>query len=158
MLHNLREIAPTFYLAAPRSWDNHADARSRCGMEDSTPLKKLLYDFFMPLGRRAERRKLGGPAAGTGSACCARSASGWSMAPLKDQLGLLDAQALSPAARHRRGHVRVLPRARRAPAQLYGQTESSAFNAMQDDDEVRLHTVGRPLPGVELASATTARS
>ena len=22
MLHNLREIAPTFYLAAPRSWDN----------------------------------------------------------------------------------------------------------------------------------------
>ena len=25
VLHNLREIAPTFYLAAPRSWDNLAD-------------------------------------------------------------------------------------------------------------------------------------
>ena len=25
VLQNLREIAPTFYLAAPRSWDNHAD-------------------------------------------------------------------------------------------------------------------------------------
>src|SRR3982751_4291150 len=34
--------------------------------------------------------------------------------------------------------------------QLYGQTESSAFNAMQDVNEVRLHTVGRPLPGVEV--------
>ncbi len=34
--------------------------------------------------------------------------------------------------------------------QLYGQTESSAYNAIQGLDEVRLHTVGRPLPGVEL--------
>jgi len=32
--------------------------------------------------------------------------------------------------------------------QLYGQTETSAFNAMHAADEVRLHTVGRPLPGV----------
>lgn len=34
--------------------------------------------------------------------------------------------------------------------QLYGQTESSAFNAIQQPDEVRLHTVGRPLPSVEV--------
>ena len=32
--------------------------------------------------------------------------------------------------------------------QLYGQTETCAFNAMHAADEVRLHTVGRPLPGV----------
>ncbi len=29
VLHNLREIAPTFYLAAPRSWDNLL-TRCRC--------------------------------------------------------------------------------------------------------------------------------
>jgi long-chain acyl-CoA synthetase len=34
--------------------------------------------------------------------------------------------------------------------QLYGQTESSAFNAMHDEGEVQLHTVGKPLPGVEV--------
>src|SRR5690606_27927163 len=34
--------------------------------------------------------------------------------------------------------------------QLYGQTENSAFNAIQAADEVRLHTVGRPLPGIEV--------
>jgi long-chain acyl-CoA synthetase len=34
--------------------------------------------------------------------------------------------------------------------QLYGQTETCAYNAIQGVDEVRLHTVGRPLPGVEL--------
>jgi long-chain acyl-CoA synthetase len=34
--------------------------------------------------------------------------------------------------------------------QLYGQTESSAYNAIQGLDEVRLHTVGRPLPGVDV--------
>jgi long-chain acyl-CoA synthetase len=34
--------------------------------------------------------------------------------------------------------------------QLYGQTESSAYTAMQDVEEVRLHTVGRGLPGVDI--------
>jgi long-chain acyl-CoA synthetase len=34
--------------------------------------------------------------------------------------------------------------------QLYGQTETCAYNAIQGLEEVRLHTVGRPLPGVDL--------
>jgi long-chain acyl-CoA synthetase len=34
--------------------------------------------------------------------------------------------------------------------QLYGQTESAALTAAQPDGEVKLHTVGKPLPGVEI--------
>jgi long-chain acyl-CoA synthetase len=34
--------------------------------------------------------------------------------------------------------------------QIYGQTENSALTSLQGDDEVRLHTVGRPLLGVEV--------
>ena len=36
---------------------------------------------------------------------------------------------------------------------MYGQTENSALNAVQSADEVQLHTVGRPLPGVEIRMA-----
>jgi long-chain acyl-CoA synthetase len=39
VLHDLREIAPTFYLAAPRSWDNMLTT-IQVRMADSTPLKK----------------------------------------------------------------------------------------------------------------------
>ena len=34
--------------------------------------------------------------------------------------------------------------------QFYGQTEISAISAMQAPNEVRLHTVGKPAPGVEI--------
>ncbi|WP_336043330.1 AMP-binding protein, partial [Pseudooceanicola nanhaiensis] len=37
--------------------------------------------------------------------------------------------------------------------QLYGQTENSAINAIQAPGEVRLHTVGKPAPGVEVSIA-----
>ena len=59
VLHNLREIAPTFYLAAPRSWDNML-TMVQVRMEDSTPLKKALYTHFMDAALRIERHKLSG--------------------------------------------------------------------------------------------------
>ena len=37
--------------------------------------------------------------------------------------------------------------------QLYGQTEASVFLTMQDDNDVRSDTVGRPIKGVELKIA-----
>ncbi|WP_164311512.1 long-chain fatty acid--CoA ligase, partial [Streptococcus pneumoniae] len=42
VLQNLREIAPTFYLAAPRSWDNLLTT-IQVRMEDSSWLKRLVY-------------------------------------------------------------------------------------------------------------------
>ncbi|MFX8926244.1 hypothetical protein ABTN20_20860, partial [Acinetobacter baumannii] len=59
VLQNLREIAPTFYLAAPRSWDNLLTT-IQVRMEDSSWLKRLVYKFFMALAISAEKRKLEG--------------------------------------------------------------------------------------------------
>ncbi|MGH6740785.1 MAG: AMP-binding protein, partial [Bradyrhizobium sp.] len=59
VLQNLREIAPTFYLAAPRSWDNLLTA-IQVRIEDSSWLKKRVYEFFMASAIAAEKRKLDG--------------------------------------------------------------------------------------------------
>ena len=63
-------------------------------------------------------------------------------------------------ARHRTGSVWTAdqPRTRfRALGvnlkQLYGQTESCALTAAQDDGAVKLHTVGKPMPGVQIRIA-----
>ncbi|MBE0549567.1 MAG: AMP-binding protein [Rubrivivax sp.] len=150
VMHDLREIAPTFYLAAPRSWDNMLTI-VQVRMEDSTRLKKAVYDFFMNVALGSERAKLEG-----------RTPTRWQRllrplgellvcGPIKDQLGLTRLRYAFTGGEAIGEDTFVFYRALGVGLrQLYGQTESSAFNAMHEEGEVRLHTVGRPLPGVEV--------
>ncbi|MGY3616550.1 AMP-binding protein [Bradyrhizobium sp. USDA 10063] len=52
MMHDFREIAPTFVLFAPRVWEAIA-ADVRAGVMDSSPLKQRLYDVGMKTGLAA---------------------------------------------------------------------------------------------------------
>jgi long-chain acyl-CoA synthetase len=150
VLQNLREIAPTYYLAAPRSWDNML-TQVQVRMEDSTWLKKSLYDFFMANAIASEKRKLAGEAPTTAQKLL-RPVGEWLVTgPIKDQLGMSRLRNAFTGGEAIGEDTFVFYRALGVRLrQLYGQTESSAFNAMQAPDEVRLHTVGRPLPGVEV--------
>lgn len=153
VLHDLREIAPSFYLAAPRSWDNMLTT-VQVRMEDSTRLKKALYDFFMQSAIAAERRKLAGQEPTTGQKLLRPLGEALVMGPIKDQLGLSRLRNAFTGGEAIGEDTFVFYRALGVRLrQLYGQTESSAFNAMQSPDEVRLHTVGRPLPGVAVKIA-----
>jgi long-chain acyl-CoA synthetase len=150
VLQNLREIAPTFYLAAPRSWDNML-TMIQVRMEDSTRLKKAVYDFFMKAALSAERRKLEGGAPTPLERLLRPLGELLVYGPIKDQFGLTRLRNAFTGGEAIGEDTFVFYRALGVKLrQLYGQTESSAFNAMQDVDEVQLHTVGRPLPGVEV--------
>src|SRR5882672_3019400 len=52
MMHDFREIAPTFVLFAPRLWESIA-ADVRASVMDSSPLKQRLYDIGMKAGLSA---------------------------------------------------------------------------------------------------------
>jgi long-chain acyl-CoA synthetase len=52
MMHDFREIAPTFVLFAPRVWESIA-ADVRAGVMDSSPVKQKLYDVGMKAGLAA---------------------------------------------------------------------------------------------------------
>ena len=52
MMHDFREIAPTFVLFAPRLWESIA-ADVRAGVMDSSPLKQKLFDIGMKTGLSA---------------------------------------------------------------------------------------------------------
>jgi long-chain acyl-CoA synthetase len=150
VLHNLREIAPTYYLAAPRSWDNML-TMVQVRMEDSTRLKKALYDFFMKLAIEGERALLDGRQPGGLQRALRRLGEWLVYGPIKDQLGLTRLAHAFTGGEAIGEDTFVFYRALGVQLrQLYGQTESSAFNAMQEPSEVQLHTVGRPLPGVEV--------
>jgi long-chain acyl-CoA synthetase len=150
VLQNLREIAPTFYLAAPRSWDNLLTT-IQVRMEDSSWLKKQVYEFFMALAISAEKRKLEGRQP-TLTQRLLKPLGEWLVyGPIKDQFGLTRLRGAFTGGEAMGEDTFVFYRALGIKLrQLYGQTETSAYNAMQGIDEVRLHTVGRPLPGVDL--------
>ncbi|MBK9359595.1 MAG: AMP-binding protein [Rubrivivax sp.] len=148
VLHNLREIAPTFYLAAPRSWDNLL-TMVQVRMEDSTRLKKALYDHFMQLAITCERLLLDGRQPSAWQRLQRRIGEWLVYGPIKDQLGLTRLSHAFTGGEAIGEDTFVFYRALGVQLrQLYGQTESSAFNAMQEPSEVQLHTVGKPLPGV----------
>ena len=155
VLHNLREIAPTFYLAAPRSWDNLLTA-IQVRMEDSSRLKKFIYQFFMTAALSAERRKLDGGEPTLKERLLSPLGEWLVCGPIKDQFGLARLRGAFTGGEAMGEDTFVFYRALGIKLrQLYGQTESSAYNAIQSMDEVRLHTVGRPLPGVEVQISPT---
>jgi long-chain acyl-CoA synthetase len=150
VLQNLREIAPTFYLAAPRSWDNMLTA-IQVRVEDSSWLKRHVYEFFMASAISAERRKLDGLQPTPRQRMLGALGEWLVSGPIKDQFGLTRMRGAFTGGEAMGEDTFVFYRALGIKLrQLYGQTESCAYNAVQSVDEVRLHTVGRPLPGVEL--------
>ncbi len=148
VMQDLREIAPSFYLAAPRSWDGMLTG-IQVRMEDSTRLKRFAYRYFMESAIADERRKLAGQAPSVLGRVKRQVGEWLVMGPIKDQLGMTQLRNAFTGGEAIGEDTFVFYRALGINLrQLYGQTESSALVAMQAVDEVQLHTVGRPLPGI----------
>jgi long-chain acyl-CoA synthetase len=153
VVRDMREIAPTFYLAAPRSWDQMLTT-IQVGIENSTPFKKWLYHFFMDRAIAAETRKLNGKSGGALEPLGRLLGEAIVFGPIKDQFGMSRLKNAFTGGEAIGEDTFVFYRALGIKLrQLYGQTENSAINAIQSPSEVRLHTVGKPAPGVELKIA-----
>lgn len=153
VLRDMREIAPTFYLASPRSWDNILTT-IQVAIENSASLKKHLYHFFMDMAIAVERRKLNGRSGGVLEPLRRCIGEMLIFGPIKDQFGMSRLKNAFTGGEAIGEDTFVFYRALGIRLrQLYGQTENSAINAIQAPDEVRLHTVGKAAPGVEVKIA-----
>jgi long-chain acyl-CoA synthetase len=155
VLQNLREIAPTCYLAAPRSWDILLTT-IQVRMEDSSWFKRKAYNYFMAAAIAAEKRKLEGGKPMMRERILDPIGEWLIKTPIKDQFGLTRLRGAFTGGEAIGEETFVFYRALGIKLrQLYGQTETSAYNAIQSTDEVQLHTVGRALPGVEIKISDT---
>lgn len=147
---DLREIAPTVYFTSPRAWSTML-TRVQIGIAESTLLKRWLYERFMPFAIELERGRLAGQEPGAAQRAW-RTLGEWLVyGPIRDQLGLARARHAYTAGEAIGEEVFLFFRALGLPLrQFYGQTENSALCAAQDADTVRLHTVGKPFPGMDL--------
>ncbi len=149
-MHDIREIAPAFFFASARSWDNLL-TRLQVQISESTPLKRALVQHFMRFSMKLEKLRLAGKRPPALSGLWQAFGEALVYGPIKDHLGFSRAKHCYTAGEavgedtflYFRGLGLNLK-------QFYGQSETCALTAAQRDGAVRLHTVGHPLAGVEL--------
>ncbi len=150
VLDNIREIGPHLVLAPPRTWEN-SYSQIRVRIDDSTWLKRRIFEAFMPVGEEVARRKMERRPVPLGLRLRWLLGEVFLFAPLRDQRGARRARYAftggAPLAPEIIGFYRGLGV---NVKQVYGQTENCAFCCGQPDDAVKLGTVGVPFPGVEL--------
>lgn len=150
VLRDLREVAPTFYLAAPRAWDQML-TRIQVGMKTSTPFKRWLFERTMERAVALERKRLSGGAPTLKERFLDGLGNILVYAPLRDQLGLGRAERVFTGGEALGEDTFLFFRALGIKLkQFYGQTETCALTAAQTEGHVKLHTVGRPMEGSEI--------
>jgi long-chain acyl-CoA synthetase len=155
VMHDLREIGPTYYFAPPRVFEGQLTS-VMIRMEDASPLKRRLFHHFMEHAKRVGPRILDGEAVSAGDRLRYRLGEALVYGPLKNTLGFSRVRVGYTAGEAIGPEIFDFYRALGINLkQLYGQTEASVFITQQKDDEVRADTVGTPTPGVELRIAET---
>jgi long-chain acyl-CoA synthetase len=150
VLADLKEIGPTYFFAPPRIWENILTS-VMVRVDDAWAPKRRMVRFFLEVARRVEERRLAHRPVPLGDRALYQLGRALVYGPLRDNLGMARirvaytaGEAIGPEifAFYRSIGINV--------KQLYGMTESSALVCIQQDGDVKLDTVGTPLPGVEL--------
>jgi len=150
MMTDLREIGPTYYFAPPRVFETQLTT-VMIRMEDASPFKKKLFDYFMAHAKKVGPDILDGKSVGMMDRFKYFLGDLAIYGPLKNTLGFsrirvgyTAGEAIGPEIFEFYRSLGINLK------QLYGQTESSVFITVQPDGEVRADTVGVPAPDVEL--------
>ena len=155
VMTDLREIGPTYYFAPPRVFENVL-TQVMIRMEDAAPIKQRLFRRSMAVAKRVGAKLLDGRASDVGFADRVRYFVGDLLiyGPLRNVLGMsrirvayTGGAAIGPDLFDFYRSIGINLK------QLYGQTETAAYVCKQPSGQVKLDTVGKPLPGVQIRIA-----
>jgi long-chain acyl-CoA synthetase len=155
VMTDLREIGPTYYFAPPRVFENLL-TQVMIRMEDASAPKRAMFHRCMAVARRCGSKIMDGRAAEVPLGDRLKYALGDALVfgPLRNVLGMsrlrvayTGGAAIGPDLFEFYRSIGINLK------QLYGQTETSVYVCKQPDGQVKLETVGTPLPGVEIRIA-----
>jgi long-chain acyl-CoA synthetase len=154
VMTDLREIGPTYYFGPPRVYENIL-TQVMIRIEDAGWLKRRMFHAFMGLAKRVGMSILEGkPGVSLKDRILYKLGGLLVYGPLKNVLGLsrirvayTGGEAIGPDLFDFYRSIGVNLK------QLYGMTETCVTVSMHASGEVKLETVGRPMPGVEVRIA-----
>ncbi|MET0852960.1 MAG: AMP-binding protein, partial [Candidatus Rokuibacteriota bacterium] len=150
VLHDLKEIGPTYFFAPPRIWENILTA-VMIRVDDAWAPKRAMVRYFLELARRVERARLAHRPSPLGDRLLYALGRVLVYGPLRDNLGMRRIRVAYTAGEAIGPELFEFYRSLGINVkQLYGMTESRALICIQKDGDVKLDTVGTPLPGVEV--------
>ncbi len=145
-----REIGPTYAFAPPRIYETMLTA-TMVRMEDASPLKKGLFDYFIGHARRWGEKILNGESVPLLPRLLYALGEILVYGPLKNRygysrmrIGYTAGEAIGPDI------FRFYRSLGLNLKQLYGQTEAAVYITSQPDGEIHADTVGKPTESVEI--------
>jgi long-chain acyl-CoA synthetase len=150
IIEDRREIAPTYFFAPPRVYENLL-TQIMVRMEDAGRLKKAMFHYFLKVARRSGEKILDGRPVGLKERLLYALGNLCVYAPLRNRMGFSKIRVAYTAGEAIGPELFRFYRALGMNLkQLYGQTEASVYITLQPDGEVYPDTVGKPGPDVEI--------
>ena len=150
VLSDLKEIGPTYFFAPPRIWESILTT-VMVRIEDCAWPKRKLVQRFLALAQEIERHRLSGQPVPLWRRLLYPIGHVLVYAPLRDNLGMRRVRRAYTAGEAIGPEIFLFFRSLGINVkQLYGMTEASVFVTIQKDGDVRLDTVGTPVPEVEV--------
>jgi long-chain acyl-CoA synthetase len=151
---DLREIGPSYFFAPPRIYENIL-TQVMIRIQDAGGVKRRMFHYFMGVAKRAGMKMLEHkPGVSLKDRLLYRLGALLVYGPLKNVLGLsrvrvayTGGEAIGPDLFDFYRSIGINLK------QLYGMTETCVTVCMQPSGDVKLDTVGRPMPGVEVRIA-----
>ncbi|MBW2103159.1 MAG: AMP-binding protein [Deltaproteobacteria bacterium] len=150
VVHDMREIGPTFIFCPPRIWENWL-TQVMIKMEDAAWVKRKMFHFFMNVAERVEKLRIARQPVPASLSFLYRLGRFLVYAPLKDNLGMRRVRIAYTAGEAIGPEIFEFFRSLGINLkQLYGMTESCALVSIQKNDDIDSETVGTPVPGVDI--------
>jgi long-chain acyl-CoA synthetase len=154
VMTDLREIGPTYYFGPPRVYENIL-TQVMIRIEDASWIKRRMFRYFMGVAKRVGMKILEGkPGVSLKDSLLYRLGALLVYGPLKNVLGMsrirvayTGGEAIGPDLFDFYRSIGINLK------QLYGMTETCVTVCMHPSGDVKLETVGRPMPGVQVRIA-----
>lgn len=150
VMHDMREIGPTYLFAPPRIWENIL-TQVMIKMEDAAWIKQKVFHFFLNVASRVEKLRMAHKPVPFGQKILYQLGKFFVYGPLVDNLGMRDVRIAYTAGEAIGPEIFEFFRSLGINLkQVYGMTESSAVVSIQKDGDIDPETVGTPLPELDI--------
>ncbi len=145
---DLREIGPSVFLGVPRIWEKLQSA-ILIKIKDSTAIKRALFKWALGVGHRVAELRLHGQQPGPGLKLANWVAYWLMLRALQNYVGLRRVRfCFSAAATISPEVLRFFHDIGVRVKEGYGMTESTGLSFIHMSHDIRLGTVGKPIPGI----------
>lgn len=150
VLEDLREIGPQVMFSPPRIYEDMV-SRFQVKIQDSGWLKRTIYNWCKPIGEKVAKAHFENKPISSGTKLLYKMADYLMFSAIRDHLGLLKIKRaytggapLGPDVFEFFHSIGVNVKS------IYGQTEVSGISIVHRDGDIKLDSVGIPIPGTEV--------